>query len=140
MRKMMCLTLLCLLLAPWALAEEELTLSDLIGGQGADVVTGLPAPEGEAGEDALALTEVTETEADGTRLITATFAGDFTIGGDSRKSNNIFENELEKQDGDINFCLRNVRDILMEDDLTLINFEGTLTNSTYIPSNKWRIH
>ena len=136
MRKMMCLTLLCLLLAPWALAEEELTLSDLIGGQGADVVTGLPAPEGEAGEDALALTEVTETEADGTRLITATFAGDFTIGGDSRKSNNIFENELEKQDGDINFCLRNVRDILMEDDLTLINFEGTLTNSTYIPSNK----
>ena len=47
-----------------------------------------------------------------------------------------FENELEKQGGDINFTMRNIRDILLEDDMTLVNFEGTLTNSTYIPDNK----
>ena len=29
-----------------------------------------------------------------------------------------------------------MRDILLADDMTLVNFEGTLTNSTFIPSNK----
>ena len=32
--------------------------------------------------------------------------------------------------------MQNMRQILMEDDLTLVNFEGTLTESTYIPSSK----
>ena len=107
---------------------------DLIGGDAAGVVTGLETEETveETGEEAVELVEQTT----GVREITATFAGDFTIGGDCRKSNNIFENELEKQGGDINFTMRNVRDILMADDLTLVNFEGTLTNSTYIPSDK----
>ena len=70
-----------------------------------------------------------------TCLRTAT--GDFTIGGDSRKpSKNLFEKELERQKGDIHFPMRNVRDILLGDDLTIVNFEGTLTESTYIPAEK----
>ena len=75
-------------------------------------------------------------ESDGSVLITITGTGDFTIGGDSRKSADIFDDELQKQGGDINFTMRNVRDILLADDLTIVNFEGTLTDSTYVPSSK----
>ncbi len=134
MRKMLSLLAALCLLAPCAAAEEELSISDLIDA-GSGVVTGLET-EQEAGEALEEVPAETPEEEDGTRLITATFAGDFTIGGDSRKRTNIFEDELKKQDGDINFTMRNVRDILMEDDLTLINFEGTLTNSTHVPDNK----
>ena len=75
-------------------------------------------------------------ENDGSVLLTITCTGDLTIGGDSRKRTDIFNDELKKQGGDINFTMRNIRDILLADDLTLVNFEGTLTESTYIPSNK----
>ena len=75
-------------------------------------------------------------ESDGSVLITITGTGDFTIGGDSRKSADIFDDELKKQGGDINFTMRNIRDILLADDLTIVNFEGTLTDSTYVPSSK----
>ncbi len=75
-------------------------------------------------------------EADGSVLITISATGDLTIGGDSRKRTDIFNDELKKQGGDISFTMRNVRDIFMADDLTIVNFEGTLTDSTYVPSNK----
>ena len=97
-------------------------------------------------EDDLLIEEILETlpaeetpsiyESDGSVLLTISCTGDFTIGGDSRKRTNIFENELKAQGGDINFTMRNIRDILLADDLTLVNFEGTLTESTYVPSNK----
>ena len=75
-------------------------------------------------------------EDDGSVLITLTCTGDFTIGGDSRKRADIFNDELKRQGGDINFTMRNMRDTLLADDLTLVNFEGTLTDSTYVPANK----
>lgn len=75
-------------------------------------------------------------ESDGSIVITLTATGDFTIGGDSRKSTNIFEDQLKKEDGDLNFTMRNIRDVLLADDLTIVNFEGTLTNSTYVPAKK----
>lgn len=107
---------------------------DLVGGNGTEVVNrpGNGGGRGKRPEETVELVE----ETTGIRTITATFAGDFTIGADCRKSTNIYEDELEKQGGDINFPMRNIRDILLEDDLTLVNFEGTLTNSTYIPDNK----
>lgn len=135
MRKIIGILLTLCLLLPAAFAEEEeLSLLDLVGGNGTEVVTGLEtAEDAESGpEETVELAE----ETTGIRTITATFAGDFTIGADCRKSTNIYEDELEKQGGDINFPMRNIRDILLEDDLTLVNFEGTLTNSTYIPDNK----
>ena len=75
-------------------------------------------------------------QADGSTIITVTCTGDFTIGGDSRKRKNIFEDELAAHGGDIHFTMQNMRSILMSDDLTIVNFEGTLTESTYIPANK----
>ena len=98
-----------------------------------------------AEEDDLLIEEVIEEvvtekqellDTDGSSMIVITCTGDFTIGGDSRKRKNIFEDELKEQGGDINFTMRNMRSILMEDDLTLVNFEGTLTDSTYVPANK----
>ena len=53
-------------------------------------------------------------EADGSILLTMTFAGDMTIGSNVQSSGtSIFDKELEKQKGDINFPFRNVRDILL---------------------------
>ena len=75
-------------------------------------------------------------DSDGSALITITCTGDFTIGGDNYHKKDIFTPELKAHDGDINFILENMRDIFLEDDLTLVNFEGTLTDSTYVPSNK----
>ena len=88
------------------------------------------------GQELLIEEDVDYHEPDGSVIITVTATGDFTIGGDSRKRKNIFEDELKRQDGDINFTMRNVRDILLDDDLTIVNFEGTLTDSKYIPANK----
>lgn len=131
MRKFICLLLALCLMAPFAMAEEdedELSLSDWMD---------MPVGQEQSADDVSVEDEAAEQlEPDGSQLITATFTGDFTIGGDSRKRTDIFNNELKKQGGDINFPLRNVRDILMADDLTLVNFEGTLTDSTYVPNNK----
>ena len=79
-------------------------------------------------------TELVDT--DGSYIITISCTGDFTIGGDTRKKTNIFEQELKSHGGDINFTMVNTRDIFMDDDMTLVNFEGTLTDSTYIPPRK----
>lgn len=68
-------------------------------------------------------------EADGSILLTMSFTGDVTIGGDPRKSSSIFNDELKKKDGDIHFPFRNVKDIFLADDLTMVNFEGTLTTA-----------
>ena len=74
-------------------------------------------------------------DSDGAFLMTVTCAGDFTIGKDMNHKD-LFTPELEKNGGDINFVMQYVRKIFMEDDLTLINFEGTLTDSTYRPKSK----
>ena len=47
-----------------------------------------------------------------------------------------FYNELEAHENDLNFTMVNVRDIFLHDDMTLVNFEGTLTDSTAVPSGK----
>ena len=69
-------------------------------------------------------------EADGSILLTMSFTGDFTIGRNMQHDGtSIFEKELKKQGGDIHFPMRNVREILLADDLTMVNFEGTLTTA-----------
>ena len=78
------------------------------------------------------------TETDGSTTITITCTGDFTIGGDNyhRKKKQQFYKELEKHGDDINFTMSNVRDILKKDDMTLVNFEGTFTDTEYVPDKK----
>ena len=76
-------------------------------------------------------------QADGSVVITLTAVGDVTIGRNVQHSGaSIFDKELKKQNGDINFIFRNVKAIFEEDDLTIANFEGVLADSYSIPSSK----
>ena len=101
----------------------------------------------ELDEDELDITEVVEEpedennigvfDTDGSTTLTITCTGDFTIGGDNyHHKEKDFYGELRNHDDDINFTMANVRDIFSQDDMTLVNFEGTFTNTTYVPSNK----
>ena len=75
---------------------------------------------------------------DGSVLVTITATGDVTIGGDTRKSGkSIFDKELDARGGDLSFPFSNVRDIFEADDLTLVNFEGTLTNTKSATKNTY---
>ena len=107
--------------APAELDEDDLSIEEFID---------LDEPEDGPG--------IVET--DGSTTITITCTGDFTIGGDNyhhkNKKKESFYKELDDNGGDINFTMKNVADILRSDDMTLVNFEGTLTNTTYVPDNK----
>lgn len=59
--------------------------------------------------------------------ITISAAGDCTLGVDSRY-NNTFNNYYDKN-GD-SYFFKKVKSVFSKDDLTIVNFEGTLTNST----------
>ena len=74
-------------------------------------------------------------DSDGAYIMTVTCTGDFTIGKDMNHKD-LFSPELEKNGDDINFVMQNVRELFMEDDLTIVNFEGTLTDSRYKPAGK----
>ncbi len=74
---------------------------------------------------------------DGSVIVTITAVGDVTIGRNVKSSGkSIFQKELEKQDNDINFIFRNVKDIFEDDSLTIVNFEGVLADEYAIPSKK----
>ena len=59
--------------------------------------------------------------------LTISAAGDCTLGGDPRYSGRLIR-ELESSDGDHSIFLSNVRHIFEEDDLTIVNLEGPLTD------------
>ena len=137
MRKLLILLMLLMLAMAGAAAEEEeeISIEDILSDVPPIVVEEtILLPDTEDGEPVMDVESI--YEADGSVLITITGTGDFTVGGDSRKSSNIFRDELNKQGGDIHFTMRNIRDVLLEDDLTIVNFEGTLTESTHVPSEK----
>ena len=74
---------------------------------------------------------------DGSRYITVTCTGDLTVGGDNyHHKGKLFYTELEKNSDNISFTMVNVRDIFRSDDLTLVNFEGTFTDTKFVPNNK----
>ena len=77
-------------------------------------------------------------DTDGSFTITVTCTGDFTIGGDSyhKKGKNFYNELRKKHNDDINFTMRKVRDIFKRDDLTLVNFEGTFTETKEVPDSK----
>ena len=69
-------------------------------------------------------------EADGSILLTMSFTGDVTIGSNTQSGGkSIFDKELENNGGDINFPFKNTRAIFLADDVTMVNFEGTLTTA-----------
>ncbi len=138
MRKIM-LILLSLLMAFPVIAEDvDITLGDILEDVNPDVVfdTFIPPPQLDDNATEAGTTVESIYEEDGSILITITGTGDFTVGSDSRKRANIWQDELDKHDGDYHFAMKNIRDILLADDLTIVNFEGTLTESTYVPRSK----
>ncbi len=118
------LLILFMFLTLGALAEdEEVSLWNLTGGD-QEQTGATPDPSSPTPTPTPAITP----NPDGSILLTMSFTGDVTIGGDVRKSGkSIFDKELDKQKGDLAFPFRNVKDIFAQDDMTLVNFEGTLT-------------
>lgn len=99
-------------------AEEELDIEELIEVEEPEETPGI-------------------YETDGSTVITVTCTGDFTIGGDNyHNKSKFFYKRLKEHDGDINFVMANTRNIFLNDDLTLVNFEGTLTETKKVPDNK----
>ena len=115
------LLILCQMTVLPVLAEEEEEEEDLLIEEIIEEV-----------EDAK--NEVLDT--DGSAILTITCTGDFTIGGDTYHKKDIFTPELKAQGNDLNFPMQNMRSYFMEDDLTLVNFEGTFTETDYVPSSK----
>ena len=137
MRKLLILLMLLMLAAFGAAAEEEeLSMEEILSGADPEVVESTIIFPADENEEPVVIEETSIYESDGSVLITISGTGDFTVGGDSRKRSSIFDEELERYNGDIHFTMKNTRDIFLADDLTIVNFEGTLTESTYVPAEK----
>ena len=75
---------------------------------------------------------------DGSVIVTISATGDVTIGGDTRKkATSIFDKQLATEPSGLSFPLENVRSIFEADDLTIVNFEGTLTNTKSATKNTY---
>ena len=61
------------------------------------------------------------------RTITISCAGDCTLGTDSSFGGRTLPVEAQAQDGDFSWFSKNVKPIFENDDLTIVNLEGTLT-------------
>jgi poly-gamma-glutamate synthesis protein (capsule biosynthesis protein) len=71
--------------------------------------------------------------------ITISAAGDVTLGRDALTSYyNSFDHEAELQKKDYSYFMKNVKPIFENDDLTIVNLEGTLTNSTLMAEKQYR--
>lgn len=125
------LTLIMLLALPACGAcEEVLDLSQFENGQ---------PPAAEVWEDAVFETLPWYAREDGTDwryqddgsvIVTISATGDVTIGGDTRKSGkNVFDKQLEQEPSGLAFPFENTRAIFEADDMTIVNFEGTLTDT-----------
>lgn len=78
--------------------------------------------------------EVNDTSADAattTNEFTISFAGDCTLGTDENfDSSTNFTSRVNAEGKDYSYFLKKVKPIFDADDLTVVNFEGTLTTST----------
>lgn len=124
---------LCLTALPALAEEEETSFQQLM-----QVETPTPAPTSDGLPAVVTPTPAPEIqyEADGSIVITLSAVGDVTIGRNVQSSSTIFQKEMDRQGGDINFIFRNIKDIFAADDLTIVNFEGVLADSYSIPSRK----
>lgn len=142
LKKMKLLLLLMVLLSclvTVAQADEEISITQL-----APNLTATPEPVSESAGDGALTPIATPTPTlspeqvfkDGSFKIVITAAGDMTIGGDVRKrGDSIFVKELKKQGNDLNFLTRNVKEIFENDDMTIVNFESTLTTAPVYKKN-----
>ena len=133
------LAALCALLMMGAVATgETLDLSQFEGGE---------PPEAAQWEDAVFETRAWYERADGSDwrvqedgsvIVTISATGDVTIGGDTRKSGkSVFDKQLSKEPSGLSFPMENVASLFAEDDMTIVNFEGTLTNTKSATKNTY---
>ena len=130
--------LMTLLAAPGAPAEEKLDLSLLDAQELSAAATW---------EDAVFETRPWYERADGTDwrvqddgsvIVTISATGDVTIGGDTRKSStSIFDKQLAQEPSGLSFPMENVRSLFEADDMTIVNFEGTLTTTKSATKNTY---
>lgn len=126
----------CLMAPALALAtedEQDVSLEDALIDAGVISITITDGDGETVSEEIVEPVDKTlpRCEPDGSTVLTMTFGGDFTIGDNVQASGkSIFERELERYDDDTNFLFKNVKDILEADDLTVLNFEGTLTTAS----------
>lgn len=80
-------------------------------------------------EDQVAKEATTAVEYDSSEYITITAAGDCTLGTDANYGGNTsFEAEMNNVEYNYPHFLSQVKPIFENDDLTIVNFEGTLSN------------
>ena len=71
--------------------------------------------------------------------ITISAAGDVTMGRDALTSYyNSFDQELELHKKDYSYFMKNVKSIFENDDLTIVNLEGPLTNYALMAEKQYR--
>ena len=119
MRKLLMLLLVLMLALAGAAAEEdeELSMEEILGSVAPQVVENT-IPQPPTPEEIAAAEKASILEPDGSVLITVTVAGDMLLEGE------FYSAELEKNAGDHGFVLRNLRETLLEDDLTIISLEN----------------
>ena len=132
------LMMAALLALPAPVLGEMLDLSQFAGGE---------PPAAEEWEDAVFDTRAWYERADGSDwrvqedgsvIVTISATGDVTIGGDTRKSGkSIFDKQLEKEPSGLSFPMENVADLFAADDMTIVNFEGTLTTTKSATGNTY---
>ena len=132
------LLLTAALLCTGAQAEDKLDLSQFEGGE---------PPAAQEWEEAVFEARPWFQRADGTDwrcqddgsvIVTLSATGDVTIGGDTRKkTKSIFDKQLEQEPSGLDFPLENVRSLFEADDLTIVNFEGTLTDTKSATKNTY---
>ena len=128
--RLLCMLCMLMLMLPGCAIGEMLDLSLFEGGE---------PPAAETWEDAVFETRAWYEREDGTDwrlqddgavIVTVSATGDVTIGGDRRKSGkNVFDKQLELEPSGLDFPFENTREIFEADDMTLVNFEGTLTTT-----------
>lgn len=96
-----------------------------------------PSPEAAPSPSVVArITSPTPSPEQPTASVTLTFAGDCTLGMDSKFDYESSLNARYDREGAAYF-FENVRNIFAQDDLTVVNFEGTLTDSLDRADKEW---
>ena len=75
-------------------------------------------------------TEMIESMSNKTKIV-MNFAGDCTLGSDSNFGyKNTFYDVFDQQNGNYGYFFSNMQSLFANDDLTIVNLEGTFTNNT----------
>lgn len=113
-----CLLVLCLIFVPLLRSGEKVPGEETVEASPSPSLAPSPSPT----PDPVSLT--------------LTFAGDCTLGmDDSFTYSTSFNAKFEEKGAD--YFLSNVRDYFSGDDLTVVNFEGTITDSTDVADKTW---